>query len=105
MPIDPNSFETINKLGLGVPQAEKKDRHALGQDEFFDLMIAQLQNQDPLEPLDSNDFLAQVAQFSQVNGIKSIEQSMSQLVTAMESNQALQAATTRRFSSSGASRA
>ncbi len=84
---------TFDALGLGVPQAQTKDGSELGQSEFFELMVAQLNNQDPLNPLESNEFLSQVAQFSTVSGIQSIERSIGALVTSMESNQALQAST------------
>jgi len=38
----------------------------LGKDEFLKLFIAQIQYQDPLNPLDSAEFTAQLAQFSSV---------------------------------------
>jgi len=90
---NPNQIDALSRLGLAAQQPEKKDRSALGQNEFFKLMVAQLNNQDPLKPLESDEFLSQVAQFSTVNGIQSIERSMSDLALAMESNQALQAST------------
>ena len=65
----------------------------LGQDEFFELMITQLQNQDPMNPMESNDFLAQIAQFSTVNGINELNNSFSSLASTLQSNQALEAST------------
>lgn len=41
----------------------------LGQADFLRLLTAQLQNQDPLKPLDNAEFLTQMAQFSTVSGI------------------------------------
>jgi flagellar basal-body rod modification protein FlgD len=38
----------------------------LGMDQFLNLFITQLKNQDPLNPLDSSEFTAQMAQFSSV---------------------------------------
>lgn len=42
----------------------------LGQDVFLQLMITQLQNQDPLDPMDNSEFLSQQAMFTQVNTLQ-----------------------------------
>ena len=68
-------------------------RKELGQDEFFELMITQLQNQDPFKPMESGDFLGQIAQFSTVNGISELQQSFATLASSLQSSQALQAST------------
>ena len=83
----------LDGLGLGVPATKKGDEKALGQDEFFELMIAQLSHQDPLKPMDSSELLSQVAQFSTVSGIQNIDRSITELAASMQSNQALQAST------------
>lgn len=51
----------------------------LGQQEFLKLLITQLTNQDPLNPQDDKDFLAQIAQFSSVEGISKMSATMNQL--------------------------
>lgn len=71
------------------PQARKE----LGQAEFFELMVTQMQNQDPFKPMESGDFLGQIAQFSTVNGITDLQGSFASLATSLQSNQALQAST------------
>ncbi|MDI9819482.1 MULTISPECIES: flagellar hook assembly protein FlgD [unclassified Legionella] len=63
----------------------------LGQSDFLRLMVAQVQNQDPLEPKTNGDFLAQLAQFSTNDGINKMQESMEQLASSLQSNQALQA--------------
>jgi flagellar basal-body rod modification protein FlgD len=57
----------------------------LNQDDFLKLLATQLQYQDPLKPLDNQAFIAQTAQFSQLN-------SMNELVALMQQSVALQQA-------------
>ncbi|MBD8524761.1 flagellar hook assembly protein FlgD [Pseudomarimonas arenosa] len=64
----------------------------LGQADFLRLMMEQLKNQDPLKPLDSNQFLGQLAQFSTVQGIQGLNASFQNFVDASMDDQALQAA-------------
>jgi len=43
------------------PTDEKKFDKELGQEEFLELMMAQLENQDPMKPMDNGEFLGQMA--------------------------------------------
>ncbi len=52
---------------------------ASGQAQFLELFVAQLQNQDPLEPVGQQDFLGQLAQFSTVEGLEKLNVSQSTL--------------------------
>lgn len=54
----------------------------LGQDEFLKLMVTQLTNQDPLSPQDDKEFIAQMAQFSSVEGIKNLDTSLNKAQAA-----------------------
>ena len=63
----------------------------LGQDEFLELMTAQLRNQDPMAPMDNGEFLGQMAQFSTVTGIEAMQESLQSLTDTFASNQTLQA--------------
>ncbi len=87
-----NTLGPIEDLQSFAPVPEKKANDSLGQDDFLTLMITQFQNQDPFEPLDNGDFLGQLAQFSTVNGISSLNSAFSGLAGSMQDNQALQAA-------------
>jgi flagellar basal-body rod modification protein FlgD len=80
----------LAKLGLAPPaQAKKKE---LGQEEFLNLMVTQLKNQDPFKPLESGEFLGQLAQFGTVSGLVGLQTSFDGLASSLVSNQALQAA-------------
>jgi flagellar basal-body rod modification protein FlgD len=54
----------------------------LGQDAFLKLLTTQLANQDPLQPQENGEFLAQLAQFSSLEKLTSIETSMKELSAA-----------------------
>ncbi len=71
-------------------EGEKKDNE-LGQSAFLELMIAQLNNQDPLSPQENGDFIAQLAQFSSVEGIDKLNNNFDSFANNFMSNQALQA--------------
>jgi len=64
----------------------------LGQDDFMELMIAQLENQDPTNPQDNTEFLAQIAQFSTVSGVQDLVDGFGSLSSVLYANQALEAA-------------
>lgn len=72
-------------------QTTTKEKGDIGQGDFLKLMMTQLRNQDPFKPLDSGEFLSQIAQFSTVSGIQNLESLFSGLATNLVSNQALQA--------------
>ena len=64
----------------------------LTMNDCLTLMTAQLQNQDPLNPTDSNEFLSQLSELSTVEGISQLNTSMSTLSNSMLSSQALTSA-------------
>jgi flagellar basal-body rod modification protein FlgD len=64
----------------------------LTMNDFLTLMTAQLQNQDPLSPTDSNQFLAQLSELSTVEGISQMNTTMTNLSTSLLSSQALSSA-------------
>jgi flagellar basal-body rod modification protein FlgD len=49
---------------------------SLGKEDFFQMLIAQLQNQDPLNPLDGTDFTAQLAQFSSLEQLFNVNEQL-----------------------------
>lgn len=73
------------------PTDEKKFDKELGQEEFLELMMAQLENQDPMKPMDNGEFLGQMAQFSTVTGIEGMQESLENLTETYSTGQTLQA--------------
>ena len=52
---------------------EKNDSSVMGKEDFLTLLVAQLQHQDPLNPAESTEFTAQLAQFTSLEQLKNID--------------------------------
>ncbi len=86
-----NNAALLDSLGLLRQEQSATTRNELGADDFMKLMIAQMQNQNPMDPMDNGDFIAQLAQFSASSGIQDLNTSFASLSTSLQSYQALQA--------------
>ena len=53
-----------------------QDNNVLGKDDFLTLLVAQLQHQDPLNPSDSTEFTAQLAQFSSLEQLQNVNDTL-----------------------------
>ncbi len=84
--IDIVDYLNANRLTAETGKTKEIDQ-SLGKDDFMNLLIAQISNQNPLEPMDDKEFIAQLAQFS------SLEQ-MQNIATGMEMLALTQAAST-----------
>lgn len=62
------------------------------QDRFLKLLVTQMKNQDPLNPMDNAQVTSQMAQLSTVSGIDKLNVTLQALSDSMTSNQSLQAA-------------
>ncbi|MEE4360541.1 MAG: flagellar hook capping FlgD N-terminal domain-containing protein [Pseudomonadales bacterium] len=76
-------------FGSTTPAREQDE---LGQEEFLRLMITQLENQDPLKPMESGDFLGQIAQFGTVSGIQGLQEAFSGVAQSLAADRALRGA-------------
>ena len=82
------SFLTTDQYEEQQMQALTQE-DALGRDAFLKLLTTQLTNQNPLDPMDNEAFVAQLAQFSSVEGIKGMQTSLEQMVSGMRQDQML----------------
>ena len=60
----------------------------LGQDEFLQLLVTQMRNQDPMKPVSDTEFIAQMAQFSNLEQTKTMSSDIKQLRQSTAFNQA-----------------
>ena len=74
-----------------VTQQSTNGNSELGKNEFMELMIAQLNNQNPLEPQDNGEFISQLAQFSSLEEMQGLTSTVEDVASQFRSSQALQA--------------
>ena len=93
------NVDLMNQLGLASAAASPIGSSAastvsgqLNQSDFLKLMTTELNNQDPTQPTDSSQMLAQMAQLSTVSGIQDMQGSLKQLTDTMIASQTTQAA-------------
>lgn len=85
-----NVFDQINEANKA--QSTQTSQTSSDSDMFMQLMIAQLQNQDPTSPAETNDFMQQISSMSQVESINNLNVTMNNLSNSLLSSQsALQA--------------
>ena len=63
----------------------------VNQNQFIELFVAQLNNQDPLAPLDTNQMLTQLSQISSVESLNSIDERIDGLTSSLQQSQMLSA--------------
>jgi flagellar basal-body rod modification protein FlgD len=63
----------------GSATVAPKNSNDMGKDMFLKLLVTQLTNQDPMNPQDQQQFLAQLAQFSTVEGVNNVKDSQTRM--------------------------
>ena len=99
------SAATSSSASTTTKTAEKKANDQLDQADFLRLLTTQMQNQDPTNPLDGQQFMAQMAQFSTLNAIIEMKTSIDSLVKTLGSSPGATTATTAKAATSTASAA
>lgn len=74
-----SSLASSQASGIASPQLSESD--------FLSLLVAQMQDQDPTQPSDPTQFVNQLASFSEVSGMDSMQSSMSTLASSMLASQ------------------
>ncbi|WP_416308150.1 flagellar hook assembly protein FlgD [Neptunicella sp. SCSIO 80796] len=90
--------DSVNNTGLGnnyywqeeaVPEGNQNGQ--LTQEDFFSLLTEQLSNQDPTKPVDNDQMIAQMTQFTMADSLSQLNEKFDSFAASMTSNQALQA--------------
>ena len=84
--------DVLAQLGLsGNKKTEKNSTDAMGE-RFLTLLVSQIRNQDPLNPMDNAQMTSQLAQINTVNGLEQLNTTLKQLVGFYDEGRAMQAA-------------
>lgn len=86
-------MSTISPLGTSTSGATPTPPPAttgngLGTDDFLKLLIAQLKNQDPMNPASGTEFIAQTAQFTAVEKLNQLSQQYTELINTQKATEA-----------------
>lgn len=84
-------INNIQQLAAKLNEKKEGKKSDDAQDAFLTLLTTQMRHQDPFQPMQSGEFLTQIAQFTTATGIGDLKQSFADLSVALTSNQALQA--------------
>ncbi|MCL9660190.1 hypothetical protein L2089_05800 [Paenibacillus hunanensis] len=79
-----NTWPNYSTSNVQAAAASKKKD--LGKDQFLSILVAQLKNQDPTAPMDNAQFVAQMAQFSSVEQLISINEKMDKMQGSMDTS-------------------
>jgi len=87
----PEISQSYTTQARATATTEKDSSQTLGQDEFLTLLVAQMQNQDPLNPTDATEWTAQLAQYSQLEQSMHLNDTMEVLVDGQKTTERLSA--------------
>ena len=78
----------VNSFNKTIAQNGRQTSHELGKDDFLKLLITQLSNQDPTNPMEDTQFIAQMAQFSSLEQMTNMNESFTKMANMINSSQA-----------------
>ncbi|PHM73765.1 flagellar hook assembly protein FlgD [Xenorhabdus kozodoii] len=81
--LDSSTVGELSKLNSQKPQSSRDIK-----DNFLNVLVAQLKNQDPTNPMQNSELTSQIAQISAVEGIEKLNKTLGSIVGQMDSNHA-----------------
>ncbi|SDG98038.1 flagellar basal-body rod modification protein FlgD [Alteribacillus persepolensis] len=82
--------ETYALPSKQAPVVKEESAGMLGKDDFLKILMVQLQNQDPLNPMDDKEFVSQMAQFSSLEQMTNMSTQLEQFVQANQNGSLVQ---------------
>jgi flagellar basal-body rod modification protein FlgD len=82
--IDPNQILTLDQM-----KPKDTSNGSLGKDDFLKLFVAQLQHQDPMNPMQDSDFMGQMASFSTLEQVSNLAAANERIATSLSSTGAI----------------
>lgn len=86
-----STVSSVNSSSIAGSLSAISGGTTLGKEDFLTLLVTQLQNQDPLNPSDPTEFTAQLAQFSSLEQLFTVNESLADLAGATRSQQQMSA--------------
>lgn len=85
------AIEVVDIPYSGVNGPRRTPKQTLGKDDFLMLLTKQLQNQDPMQPMDNMQFIGQMAQFSSLEQMTNFNKSFEAFLSGFSQNYKVQA--------------
>lgn len=82
-----DSSSTPGTSGVRAANGTQK----MGQEEFLQMLLAEVNNQDPMNPQSGSEFVSQLAQITSVDNLNSLNKQVTELVSSLQYSQAMQA--------------
>lgn len=80
----------IESIGAeGTNSVANTQNSTLGQEDLFKILLTELSFQDPLEPMDNKDFIAQLAQFTNLEQTRQFNDKLDALLTVQSADQSI----------------
>ncbi|MBS2968988.1 flagellar hook assembly protein FlgD [Metabacillus sp. KIGAM252] len=73
-----------------IQKENRNPSNVLGKDDFLKILMSQLQNQDPLNPMEDKEFISQMASFSSLEQMTNMNKTMQDFITAQSGSSILQ---------------
>ena len=89
MPTIPPIAENPDLITLDQMKKQQASNGQLGKDQFLKLFVAQLQHQDPMNPMQDSEFMSQMASFSTLEQVTNLATANEKIAASLTSNTAV----------------